>query len=133
MKKKILLKLAFNQLILKIDAKKEQKKLIYDINTCIVLTLDICKDYNMLKEQMVVKNATGLHARPVTTLVKLAGRYKSSIELVYNDKAIKLKSMMGLLGAGVKGGSTVEIICDGEDEQAAMDEIRELFATGFGE
>ncbi|MCO6547886.1 MAG: HPr family phosphocarrier protein, partial [Gilliamella sp.] len=53
--------------------------------------------------------------------------------LVYNDKAIKLKSMMGLLGAGVKGGSTVEIICDGEDEQAAMDEIRELFATGFGE
>ncbi|WP_217332914.1 HPr family phosphocarrier protein, partial [Gilliamella apis] len=120
-------------IISKIDAKKEQKKLIYDINTCIVLTLYICKDYNMLKEQMVVKNATGLHARPVTTLVKLAGRYKSSIELVYNDKTIKLKSMMGLLGAGVKGGSTVEIICDGEDEQAAMDEIRELFATGFGE
>ena len=87
----------------------------------------------MLKEQMVVKNATGLHARPVTTLVKLAGRYKSSIELVYNDKTIKLKSMMGLLGAGVKGGSTVEIISDGEDEQAAMDEFRELFATGFGE
>ncbi len=87
----------------------------------------------MLKEQMVVKNSTGLHARPVTTLVKLAGRYKSSIELVYNEKNIKLKSMMGLLGAGVKGGSTVEIICDGEDEQAAMDEIRELFASGFGE
>ena len=41
----------------------------------------------MLKEQMVVKNSTGLHARPVTTLVKLAGRYKSTIELVYNDKA----------------------------------------------
>ena len=53
----------------------------------------------MLKEQMVVKNSTGLHARPVTTLVKLAGRYKSTIELVYNDKAIKMKSMMGLLGA----------------------------------
>lgn len=87
----------------------------------------------MLKEQMVVKNSTGLHARPVTALVKLAGRYKSLIELVYNDKASKLKSMMGLLGAGVKGGSTVKIICDGEDEQAAMDEIRELFATGFGE
>ncbi|OCG02963.1 HPr family phosphocarrier protein [Gilliamella sp. wkB112] len=87
----------------------------------------------MLKEQMIVKNSTGLHARPVTTLVKLAGRYKSTIELVYNEKVIKLKSMMGLLGAGVKGGSTVEIICDGEDEKAAMDEIRELFATGFGE
>jgi len=87
----------------------------------------------MLKEKMVVKNSTGLHARPVTALVKLAGRYKSTIELVYNDKTIKMKSMMALLGAGVKGGSTVEIICDGEDEQAAIDEIRELFATGFGE
>lgn len=87
----------------------------------------------MLKETMVVKNSTGLHARPVTALVKLAGRYKSNIELIYNEKTIKMKSMMGLLGAGVKGGSTVEIVCDGEDEKAAMDEIRELFASGFGE
>ena len=87
----------------------------------------------MIKEQMIVKNSTGLHARPVTTLVKLTSRYKCTIELAYNDKIIKMKSMMALLSAGVKGGSTVEIICDGEDEQAAMDEIRELLSTGFGE
>lgn len=87
----------------------------------------------MLKEIMVVKNSTGLHARPVTTLVKLAGKYQSNIELVHNEKNIKMKSMMGLLGAGISGGSSVEIICDGEDEAAAMDELRELFATGFGE
>ncbi|QIQ20589.1 HPr family phosphocarrier protein [Zophobihabitans entericus] len=87
----------------------------------------------MLQEKMVVKNSTGLHARPATMLAKLAGRYESAISLVYNEKTIKLKSMMGLLGAGIKGGSEVEIICDGADEAAAMAEIRELFATGFGE
>lgn len=87
----------------------------------------------MLKEEMVVANSTGLHARPVTSLVKLAGRYKSSIEVIFGDKTIKMKSMMGLLGAGISGGSTVTIVCDGEDEADAMAEIRELLKTGFGE
>lgn len=87
----------------------------------------------MLKEEMIVANSTGLHARPVTSLVKLAGRHKSNIEVIYNDKPIKMKSMMGLLGAGISGGSTVTIVCDGEDEAEAMAEIRELFKTGFGE
>lgn len=40
---------------------------------------------------------------------------------------------MSVLGAGVKGKSSIEIICEGPDEQILMDEIKELFASGFGE
>ncbi|EFO7015477.1 HPr family phosphocarrier protein, partial [Salmonella enterica] len=48
-------------------------------------------------------------------------------------KETVIKGLMSVLGAGVKGKSSIEIICEGPDEQILMDEIKELFASGFGE
>ncbi|MGL4682383.1 MAG: HPr family phosphocarrier protein [Hafnia alvei] len=87
----------------------------------------------MIKEKVVVRNKTGLHARPATVLAKLSRKYQSTIELIYNDKVIKLKSVLGILSAGISSGAALEVICDGQDEQDAMDEIKTLFASGFGE
>ena len=39
---------------------------------------------------------------------------------------------MGILGAGIKGRAQVEIICEGQDEERAMQELKQLFARGFG-
>lgn len=87
----------------------------------------------MIRENIRVLNSTGLHARPAATLIKALKKYQSSVILVNNGKEVVLKGMMSVLGAGVKGNSDIEIICDGTDEQDAMIEIRELFASGFGE
>ncbi|PWC11708.1 HPr family phosphocarrier protein [Brenneria roseae subsp. americana] len=87
----------------------------------------------MLKEKITVRNKNGLHARPATILAKLSRRYQSKIELVYKDKIIKVKGIVGILSAGISGGSTLEVVCDGDDEQDAMCEIKALFASGFGE
>lgn len=87
----------------------------------------------MIKTAVVVNNKTGIHARPASVIVKTAGKYEAKIELIYEGKVLKAKGIMGLLSAGIKGGSNVEIICDGPDEQAAMDELKALFADGFGE
>lgn len=87
----------------------------------------------MIKENIRVVNSTGLHARPAATLIKTIKKYESSVTLVNGDKTVILKGLMSVLGAGVKGHSQVEIICDGDDEQDAMTEIKGLFASGFGE
>lgn len=86
----------------------------------------------MLKETVIVGNQTGIHARPAGVLAKAAGQFQSRIELVYNGKTIKAKSIMGILGAGIKGRAQVEIICEGQDEERAMQELKQLFARGFG-
>jgi hypothetical protein len=39
----------------------------------------------------------------------------------------------GYHGAGVKGNTTIELICEGQDEQAFMNELTNAFAQGFGE
>ncbi|EAV3651692.1 HPr family phosphocarrier protein, partial [Salmonella enterica] len=53
--------------------------------------------------------------------------------LVNNDKEIPIKGMMSILGAGVKGNTMIDLICDGQDELAFMDELKSAFADGFGE
>lgn len=87
----------------------------------------------MLKENVKVKNRTGIHARPAGMLVKAASKFESTIQLVYKEKTINAKGIMAVLSAGIVGGAEVELICDGPDEQQARDVIKELFATGFGE
>ncbi|PRD15685.1 HPr family phosphocarrier protein [Pantoea coffeiphila] len=87
----------------------------------------------MIRENIRVVNSTGLHARPAATLIKTVKKYDASVTLVNNGKEVVLKGLMSVLGAGVKGNSNIEIICDGADELDAMSEIKGLFASGFGE
>ncbi|HCI6314372.1 TPA: HPr family phosphocarrier protein, partial [Klebsiella pneumoniae] len=54
------------------------------------------------------------------------------IEMIYDGKVIKGKSIMSILGAGIKGRGSLEIICSGSDEQEAMEKLKVLFAEGFG-
>ncbi|EBV7048860.1 HPr family phosphocarrier protein [Salmonella enterica subsp. enterica serovar Bareilly] len=87
----------------------------------------------MIRQTVRVMNSTGLHARPAATLAKIVKKYQSSLTLVNNDKEIPIKGMMSILGAGVKGNIMIDLICDGQDELAFMDELKSAFADGFGE
>ncbi|MDU2665112.1 MAG: HPr family phosphocarrier protein, partial [Clostridium perfringens] len=46
----------------------------------------------MVTKEVIVKNSTGLHARPATLLVKKASAFKSDISLEYNGKKANVKS-----------------------------------------
>lgn len=87
----------------------------------------------MIRQTVRVVNSTGLHARPAATLAKIVKKYQSSLTLVNNGKEIPIKGMMSILGAGVKGNTLVDLICEGQDEQAFMTELTGAFANGFGE
>ncbi|EEK0483019.1 HPr family phosphocarrier protein [Salmonella enterica] len=87
----------------------------------------------MIRQKVRVMNSTGLHARPAATLAKIVKKYQSSLTLVNNDKEIPIKGMMSILGAGVKGNTMIDLIYDGQDELAFMDELKSAFADGFGE
>lgn len=87
----------------------------------------------MIRQKVRVMNSTGLHARPAATLAKIVKKYQSSLTLVNNDKEILIKGMMSILGAGIKGNTTIDLICDGQDELALMNELKIAFAEGFGE
>ena len=75
----------------------------------------------MVKEDVMLNNKTGLHARPATEIAKTAMSYKSDITFLVNDKKINAKSPLMLMAAGIKSKTEIEIICNGEDEKEALE------------
>ncbi len=81
----------------------------------------------MITKDYVILAAEGMHARPATALVKLTKKFKSSFSLKKDEKIIKLNSMLNILSMGAKGGETISVIIDGEDEIAASEALDEFF------
>ena len=85
----------------------------------------------VLKQKVTVKNQTGLHLRPAGILCRTAMLYKSHISLKHGDTTANAKSVLSVLGAGVKTGDELEITCEGMDEQEAMEAMVKLFESGL--
>jgi len=81
----------------------------------------------MITNDYIITAAEGLHARPATTLVKLAKQYKCATSIKKGDKTVKLNSMLNILSLALKGGDTISVIAEGEDEAEAAAAIDVFF------
>ncbi|HED13424.1 MAG TPA: HPr family phosphocarrier protein [Gammaproteobacteria bacterium] len=87
----------------------------------------------MIKQQLTVINQLGLHARAAAKLVSTASGFSSTICITANEHKVDAKSIMGIMMLAATCGTTVEITASGEDENAAMLAIEELFTEYFDE
>jgi len=87
----------------------------------------------MVCKKVTVKNPTGLHLRPAGLFCKTAMRFKSKITFQIKDSTANAKSVLSVLGACVKSGDEIELICEGEDEEEALKEMVRLVEEGIGE
>lgn len=87
----------------------------------------------MVSQSVMVKNPTGLHLRPAGTLCKEALRFSCSVKFQFGDTIANAKSVLSVLGACVKSGDEITLICDGTDEEKALAEIVALVESGLGE
>lgn len=88
----------------------------------------------MVSKTVKVINAQGLHMRLAGVFAKAMAAHKDcKVTLNANGKSVNGKAVMQLMAACIKYGCTVEIACDGEDEQAVLDEAAAMFESGFGE
>ena len=70
---------------------------------------------------------------PAGFLCKLAMEYKASVSMRKANVTVNAKSILGVLGACVKCGDEVEFLCDGEDEEEALQAILAAAQNKFGE
>lgn len=89
----------------------------------------------MVSGKVIIKNPTGLHLRPAGLFCKTAMLYKSKIEFHTEHEKVtaNAKSVLSVLGACVKSGDEIEIICEGEDEKEALSEMIRIVEDGLGE
>lgn len=79
----------------------------------------------MYSKTTLIKNPSGLHARPATKLVILTKKYKSTLEIINGSIVVDPKSILSLLAGELRPGTQVEVRAEGEDEELAVKEICE--------
>ena len=87
----------------------------------------------MVSQKVTIKNPTGLHLRPAGILCREAMNFKSLVTFLYRGNTANAKSVLSVLGAYIKSGDEIELVCDGEDEEEALKVLVTLIEEGFGE
>ena len=75
----------------------------------------------------------GLHMRPAQVFVSAMAKYPADITIKFNGKDINGKSIMNIMAACIKCGSEITVVCNGDNEEAMMNEVASMIESGFGE
>ena len=87
----------------------------------------------MVSQKITITNPLGLHLRPAGNLCNEALKYKSLITFSFDGGTANAKSVLSVLGACVKCGDEIELVCEGADEQEAMKALADAISSGLGE
>ena len=87
----------------------------------------------MPSAELRIANKLGLHARASAKLTQVASGFDSEVWLTRNGRRVNAKSIMGVMMLAAGRGATLTVEAVGEDAEAAIAAIRDLFAQRFGE
>ena len=87
----------------------------------------------MIKQDIIIINKLGLHARASTKLTQTASQFAAEIWIERNGRKVNAKSIMGVMMLAAAKGSTVTLEASGEDETAAIAALEALINNYFGE
>ena len=79
----------------------------------------------MLSKTLTIENSEGLHMRPAGVVAKEMGKFVCDVTIVFGDKRINAKSIMGMMSMSFENGSELTIVADGADEEAAVNALSE--------
>ena len=65
--------------------------------------------------------------------MSLVSQLPTDVKIKVGDKTVNGKSIMNIIGACIKYGTEIEIICEGADEEAALKEAISQIESGMGE
>ena len=83
----------------------------------------------MVERKVVVKNKSGLHARPAALFVQIANKYDSDINIKKGSQKVNGKSIMGIMMLAAERGSRVVIMANGPDAKDAANELEKLLLS----
>ena len=87
----------------------------------------------MVSKTLTVVNPSGLHLRPAGVLSQTAMKFKCDVIIECGEKRIVAKSVLNVMAAGIKCGTEITLICDGEDGDEALATITNAIEGGLGE
>ncbi len=90
----------------------------------------------LVSQELKINNPTGLHLRPAGNLCREAMKFKCKVSFNYGgemESSANAKSVLSVLGACIKSGDSIRLVCDGEDEAEALEYLAQYIEDGLGE
>lgn len=87
----------------------------------------------IIKQNALIQNRKGLHARASAQVVKIAEGFEAFTYISYQDMRVPAQSIMGLLMLGAGQGAHICIEGEGIDAEAAVAALADLIENKFGE
>ena len=81
------------------------------------------------KISVIIKNKTGLHARPAAVFVQVANKFDSEITVQKGAQKVNGKSIMGVLMLAAGQGQRVSIIAEGPDAEIAVKQLEKILMS----
>jgi phosphotransferase system HPr (HPr) family protein len=76
--------------------------------------------------RFVVRRELGLHARPASRFVSLAGRFQAEVSVARDDEWVSGRSVLSLLSLGAAQGTRLRVRAVGPDAAQAVTSLGEL-------
>ena len=86
-----------------------------------------------LVKKLRITNELGLHARAAAKIVALAAQYKANFHLRKGNHEVDGSSILSILTLACPKGTELEAVAVGEEAQALLEALSDLFAHNFGE
>jgi phosphocarrier protein FPr len=80
-----------------------------------------------------IRGSAGLHARPATVFVDVAGRFEAEVKVQYAGRTANGKALASLLTLGAGGGASLCILATGPDAEPALEALRAAVESGLGD
>ncbi len=82
---------------------------------------------------VTVVNRLGIHARAAAKFVTLASRFDAEIQVRNSRRTVNGKSIMGVMMLAAGKGTRIDLLAQGPEAEAAVEELVRLVSDRFGE
>ncbi|MDI6813127.1 MAG: HPr family phosphocarrier protein [Desulfitobacteriaceae bacterium] len=79
-----------------------------------------------MDREIVIKNKSGLHARPAAKFVVFAKNFTQPITVTKGEKSAPATSLIGILSLGITQGDRIRLTVEGENAQQVLDQFSEF-------
>lgn len=87
----------------------------------------------MVRAELTIANAQGIHLGPANKIASLADRFNSKIHFKTEYMDVNAKSIINLVSGTFHQGDKVLCVCDGPDEKEALKAMQELLSGDLEE
>jgi phosphocarrier protein len=77
----------------------------------------------MQKKTFTIIDKEGMHARPASMLTKAVIKFQGRVEIFFKGKKASIKSIIGIMGLGIKQGETFDLEIDGAGDVELLAEL----------